>query len=40
MDINKFVLDFETDTKGEIFCATIQIGSTIEQIILNRASDL
>ena len=36
MDINKFVfLDFETDTKGEIFCATIQVGSTIEQIILN-----
>ena len=36
MDINNFVfLDFETDTKGEIFCATIQVGSTIEQIILN-----
>ena len=38
MDINKFVfLDFETDTKGEIFCATIQVGSTIEQIILNES---
>ena len=38
MDINNFVfLDFETDTKGEIFCATIQVGSTIEQIILNES---
>ena len=38
MDINNFVfLDFETDTKGEIFCATLKVGSTIEQIILNES---
>lgn len=36
MDINNFVfLDFETDTKGEIFCATVKVGLTIEQNILN-----
>ena len=36
MDINNFVfLDFETDTKGEVFCATVKVGLTIEQIILN-----
>lgn len=38
MDINNIVfLDFETDTKGEFFCATLKVGSNYEQIILNEA---